>query len=71
MPSIMRIWPKNEQRRKQLRHPSAGVFRPEGHASWPRDAFTLRLLRDGDVLDHDPATPAQPVKSSRSNPNTE
>lgn len=51
----MKVWPKNDQLRKVLRHPSNNVaFHPEGPMEWPDDSFTHRRLQDGDVLLKDP-----------------
>ncbi|WP_038384958.1 hypothetical protein [Bradyrhizobium elkanii] len=32
----------------KLKHPSAGMIRPEG-SLWPADQFTLRRIRDGNL----------------------
>jgi hypothetical protein len=45
----MKVWPKNDEMRKILRHPIAGAFREEGPADWPDDQFTARRIADGDV----------------------
>jgi hypothetical protein len=50
----MKVWPRTEAIRKVLNHPSAGAFRPEGPADWPKDTFTVRRIRDGDLLTSSP-----------------
>ena len=61
----MKVWPKTEELRKLLRHPTAGGFRtPDGHEDWPDDSFTYRLVRDGDLLTEQPGAPA-PAKASK------
>jgi len=61
----MKVWPKNADMRRLLKHPTGGAFRfPEGPEDWPDDTFTHRLVRDGDLLTEDPGTPA-PVKASK------
>lgn len=45
----MKVWPKNEQMRKLLKHPNGTGFRDAGSAEWPDDSFTARRIRDGDV----------------------
>jgi hypothetical protein len=58
----IRVWPANDLIRKAIKHPSAGGFGTvKDFATWPRDAFTLRRLADGDVTDKAPAAkPATP-----------
>ncbi len=51
----MKVWPKNDDIRRLIRHPTARGFRKEGPADWPADVFTFRLLQDGDVTTSDPA----------------
>jgi hypothetical protein len=45
----MQVFPKNDDVRRVLYHPSAGHFRAEGPADWPDDAFTNRRIKDGDI----------------------
>jgi len=46
----MIVWPKNDEMRKVLVHPSGNIaFREEGPADWPDDSFTHRRIEDGDV----------------------
>lgn len=53
----MKVWPKNDQMRKALRHPINNVpFNAEGPMEWPDDSFTHRRLQDGDVLLKDPTS---------------
>ncbi|WP_375791181.1 hypothetical protein ACE102_07470 [Bradyrhizobium sp. vgs-9] len=33
----------------KLKHPTAGAIRPEG-SMWPADQFTMRRIRDGDII---------------------
>jgi hypothetical protein len=61
----MKVWPKNADLRRLLKHPTAGGFRfPEGPEDWPDDSFTYRLVRDGDLTTEEPAA-SQPVKASK------
>jgi len=52
----IRVWAANEGLRRVLRHPTGIRFQADINVSvgWPEDAFTLRRLRDGSVLDHPP-----------------
>lgn len=50
----MQVWPKNDEMRKLLRHPSGVGFRSEGPAEWPHDTFTARRLDDGDITTEEP-----------------
>ena len=50
MPRVALVDPKNEELKKFLRHPRGTDWREDGTASWPDDQFTLRRLRDGDVM---------------------
>lgn len=60
----MKVWPRTEELRKVLRHPTTGKFRfPEGPEDWPNDSFTFRLVRDGDLLTEDPA--GKPVAKAK------
>jgi hypothetical protein len=45
----MKVFPKNEDVRRVLYHPTAGKFRAEGPADWPDDEFTNRRIKDGDI----------------------
>lgn len=61
----MRVWPKNEDVRRMIKHPSGVAFAEDisTPAEWPDDQFTTRRLRDGDVLLEQPVegrTPAAP-----------
>jgi hypothetical protein len=59
----MKVWPRNDDLRKLLRHPVAGGFRESGSANWPDDTFTYRLLQDGDLT-------KQPPTGERRKPDT-
>jgi len=66
VPTIM-VWPRDEKIIKVMRHPTGLSFRSIDHGmAWPNDQFTMRRIRDGDILTHAPiAPPAQeptPVK---------
>jgi hypothetical protein len=50
----MKVFPKNDEMRKVLRHPGAGPFPVEGAADWPDDSFTHRRIKDGDVTTEAP-----------------
>ena len=46
----MKVWPKNDEMRKILVHPSGNIaFHDEGPVDWPDDSFTHRRVMDGDV----------------------
>jgi len=45
----IKVVPKNDTIRKQIKHPVAGKFRAQGSMDWPDDSFTARRIRDGDV----------------------
>ena len=64
----MKVWPKNDQVRKYIKHPTARGFRPEGPAEWPADVFTFRLLQDGDITTADPAGKQKPPATSSAPP---
>ena len=51
----MQVWPKNEEIRKYLKHPTKVGFRETGSSDWPDDSFTYRRVQDGDVLLKDPS----------------
>jgi hypothetical protein len=72
----MKVFPKNDDIRRVMAHPTAGKFRAEGPAEWPDDSFTHRRIRDGDVtlegggdpqMSKEPATPSekQPHRKNR------
>ena len=46
----MKVYPKDDKIRGFLKHPSGVGFKEYGPANWPKDAFTLRRLRDGDIV---------------------
>ncbi|MGX1151447.1 hypothetical protein [Bradyrhizobium ottawaense] len=52
----------------KLKHPSAGVTRPEG-SMWPADQFTLRRLREG-VITADTTEPAKGKPEAKAKPAT-
>lgn len=57
----MKVWPKNDQMRKMLKHPNNGIAFPEqGPQEWPDDTFTARRVSDGDVFLVDPAKSKSP-----------
>lgn len=62
--AMVKVWPKNEQVRKVLYHPTGKRgFPAEGPVEWPDDVFTARIISDGDVLTEDPgAEKAAPEK---------
>jgi|SRR5215472_11362704 len=74
-PKIIRVWAANEDIRRIMRHPTGVRFQADISQSvgWPEDAFTLRRLRDGSVLDHPPngePEPALVAPTSRGGPGT-
>jgi hypothetical protein len=58
----MKVWPKNADVRRLIKHPTARGFRATGYAEWPADVFTFRLLQDGDITSSEPAPdPSKPT----------
>jgi len=57
----MKVWPKNDDMRKVLRHGVVG-FPEEGPADWPDDTFTYRRIQDGDVTVEEPKKQEEKVK---------
>jgi hypothetical protein len=59
----MKVWPKNDDMRKLLRHPTGGAFSVDSSipAEWPDDSFTHRLIQDGDVVMEAPAASPAPA----------
>ena len=56
----MNVWPKNDQMRAVLTHPSGNIaFHEVGPIDWPDDSFTHRRVADGDVLLEDPNSPKE------------
>jgi len=45
----MKVYPKSDDIRQRIAHPTAGPFRESGPAEWPLDSWTARRIRDGDV----------------------
>jgi hypothetical protein len=59
----MKVWPRTEELRKLLKHPSRAGFRtPDGPEDWPEDSFTHRLIQDGDLLTEEPPTKTAKAK---------
>ncbi len=61
----MKVWPRDDSVRRLYKHPTAGAFRAEGSAEWPRDQFTWRSIKDGIVLTTPPKS-EQPKVERRS-----
>lgn len=60
----MKVWPRTDELRKVLKHPSRAGFRtPDGPEDWPEDSFTHRLILDGDLVTEEPNKPAPVAKS--------
>lgn len=61
----VRIRAKDEAMAKVLKHPTAGGFKADWQkpVAWPRDAFTMRRIRDGDVVEAE--AEAKQAESSR------
>jgi len=62
---MLKVWPKNDEIRKLIFHPSSGgiYFHEEGPIDWPNDSFTARRVADGDVLLEEPSD-KKPKKSA-------
>jgi hypothetical protein len=65
----MKVFPKNDDIRRVLFHPTAGKFRAEGSAEWPDDSFTNRRIRDGDITPEGGGDPMM-VKEKDKHPST-
>jgi len=61
----MKVWPKNDEMRKLLKHGIVG-FPAEGAAEWPDDSFTHRRIMDGDVTAEEPKKVEEKVKATPS-----
>ena len=59
----MQVWPKNDDIRRVIQHPTGIKFRAEGPVDWPTDSYTHRRIADGDVTTEDPNAP--PAARSR------
>lgn len=64
----MKVFPKNDDIRRVMIHPTAGKFRAEGPMEWPDDAFTHRRIKDGDVY---PEGGGDPMKEGHQNKSEE
>jgi hypothetical protein len=53
----LQVWPRTDEIRKVLYHPTGKYFPAEGPADWPEDTYTARRIADGDVLTEDPGAP--------------
>lgn len=49
----MKVWPKSDDIRKLITHPSGIGFPDDGPAEWPDDSFTHRRISDGDVTNEE------------------
>jgi hypothetical protein len=61
----IQVWPRTDEIRKVLYHPTGKYFPESGPVDWPEDTYTARRIADGDVLTADPDPPAS-RKASRS-----
>ena len=59
----MKVWPKNDEMRKILKHPTGVPFPAEGPADWPEDTFTHRRINDGDVTLDEPKVVTPPPRA--------
>jgi hypothetical protein len=50
----MKVWPRDDDVKNVLYHPTGGPFREDGTADWPDDTYTHRRILDGDVTTTDP-----------------
>jgi hypothetical protein len=60
----IQVWPRTDEIRKVLYHPTGKYFPESGPADWPEDTYTARRIADGDVLTEDPA-PATKRRSEK------
>ena len=62
---MIRVWPKNDDIRRLIRHPTAGALTPKAEGDlWPEDQFTFRRIKDGDVLTSAPRAAVPPSTDS-------
>jgi hypothetical protein len=60
----MKVWPKNDEIRRVIYHPTGNIHFPaEGPSDWPEDQYTARRIRDGDVTASDPGAERHSTKS--------
>jgi hypothetical protein len=62
---MVKVVPKNDTIRKQIKHPVAGAFRGQGSMDWPDDSFTARRIKDGDVTVEKAEEPSQDKKDDK------
>lgn len=55
----MNVWPRNDDIRRLIKHPSGALFRKDGPSDWPNDSYTARRIADGDVTTEAPPPPEQ------------
>lgn len=67
----MKVWPRTDEIRKVLYHPTGAHFPAEGPVDWPEDSYTARRIADGDVTTEAPVTAAAAKKPSRPEPRHE
>jgi hypothetical protein len=67
----MKVWPKNADVRKYIKHPTARGFRAEGPADWPADVFTFRLLQDGDITTSEPTPGGEGEPAAQEQPKSD
>ena len=67
----MQVWPKNDDIRRVIQHPTGVKFRAEGPVDWPGDSYTHRRIADGDVTTEDPNAPPPETQSTRRGPRAE
>jgi hypothetical protein len=61
----IKVWPRTDEIRKVLYHPTGKYFPAEGPADWPEDTYTARRIADGDITT-DERKEAPAPKTSRS-----
>jgi hypothetical protein len=64
----VRVFAKDEKLAKVLKHPMGGRFGEDGSAMWPRDSYTMRRLRDGDITTEDPSTREESQQQQQEEP---
>jgi hypothetical protein len=69
--TTVRVVPSDDAMRRLLAHPSAGRFRAQGAATWPKDRYTNRRLAEGSIKlesEGDKPKPHQPHQQHQQHP---
>lgn len=67
----MKVWPRDDDVKNVLYHPTGGPFREDGTADWPDDTYTHRRISDGDITATDPGGAGRSMPTSTPTPTPE